>query len=1117
VAEVFAAALEHPSESRAAFLAGACAGNAALLTEVHSLLRSHGVAGEFLTPHIAPGPPLSPSLLAAIDRASPSIQFPPGAHLGNRYRVRSVLGSGGAGDVYEAWDEELSIPVALKTLRFGAAFGEGVLRQLKQEAMLARAVVHPNVCRVYDLSCHRDPPRDDVWFLTMEVLRGETLAERLRSTGRMMPEAAWPLVEQMAAGLDAAHQAGIAHLDFKSGNVMLAGEPGREQAVITDFGLARTVLSMEELPPAPGQERPQPAPIVGTPAYMAPEQVQGEAAGPAADIYALGVVLYEIVTGALPFTGETPLEMAERRLAADAPSPRAIAPDLDERWEVAIRRCLEREPRRRFARASDVARALAGRVSVPAETAADSPPLVHSLPAERDRFVGRDRELPALAGIIAGGARVVTLLGAGGMGKTRLAVRYGWQSLSDWPGGVWFCDLTAARDENGIVSTAGKSLNVPLGTGSPVEQLGHVIRARGRCLVILDNAEQVARQVATMVRQWAERAPHAVFLVTSRERLGADHESVLDLEPMSLEAGLNLFIERAKWLRPGLELGAAEMRSAEEVVRLVEGIPLAIELAAARIRVMSPEQLVAGMRRRFSLLTGGRNERHATLVAAIDGSWELLDPWEQAALAQCSVFEGGFTLAAAESVLELGARPDAPAPIDVIQSLLNKSLLRSWTTIPPRGGPLAPRFGMFASIQEYARAKLAAEGAIPGGESGATAMRAAEERHGRWCSRFGDDEAIAALDRNGGTGRRFALGHEIDNLAAAARRAIARADGATATASYRASWEALSSRGPYRKAVELGREILAVPLADAERGLVLITLAQSEKDSGQTREARDHFAQAVELLRAAGHRRGEGIALGGLAGLDCEQGRLEEARRRFEAALSIHRELGDDLRESVVLANLGTWHRIQGRMDEARAYFEAALERRRRAGNRRGEGLVLANLGNLHYGQGRIEAARRHYDAALVLFREVGDRRGEGDVIANLGNLACDEGRLEDALAHYRAGLAIYREVGHRRSEGMALANLGYVHEKQGALDPAVVDLEASLGILREVGDRNTECFALGVLATTHRREGRIDAARACLETLAAIHQVLGNAREEAAAREELAGLPQPAPPRSTR
>src|SRR5262249_1681982 len=200
--------------------------------------------------------------------------------------IQALLGRGGMGEVYEARDEELEITVALKTLRVSNV-DQGVLERLRREGLLARAVWHSNVCRVYDLGSHGEG-NERIWFLTRERLNGTTLADRLRARGRLSSDQARRLAEQMAAGLGAAHAAGVAHRDFKPANVLLVERDGDEHAVVTDFGTARAIA---ELNPH-GRD----GAVIGTPAYMAPEQIRGEEAGPAADVYALGVVLYEMVT-----------------------------------------------------------------------------------------------------------------------------------------------------------------------------------------------------------------------------------------------------------------------------------------------------------------------------------------------------------------------------------------------------------------------------------------------------------------------------------------------------------------------------------------------------------------------------------------------------------------------------------------------------------------------------------------------------------------------------------------------------------------------------------------------------------------------------------------------------
>jgi serine/threonine protein kinase len=280
--------------------------------------------------------------------------FSAGDLLAGRFRIVRFIAQGGMGEVYEAEDLELSGQVALKTIRSEIAEEVGSVDRFKREVHIARQVTHPNVCRIYDVFRH-----GGTTFLTMEFLQGETLADRLSRQRRFSTAEAMPIVSQVAAGLAAAHRAGVIHRDFKSANVMLmpdAPEEGGARAVVTDFGLARRSRSEDGLSAAATMTQG----AAGTPAYMAPEQVEGGEITPAADIYALGVVLYEMVTGDRPFTGDTPLSIAVKRLKEAPSSPRSHVPDLDPKWEKTILRCLERDPRNRFASAADVPRALAG-------------------------------------------------------------------------------------------------------------------------------------------------------------------------------------------------------------------------------------------------------------------------------------------------------------------------------------------------------------------------------------------------------------------------------------------------------------------------------------------------------------------------------------------------------------------------------------------------------------------------------------------------------------------------------------------------------------------------------------------------------------------------------------
>jgi predicted ATPase/class 3 adenylate cyclase/Tfp pilus assembly protein PilF len=714
----------------------------------------------------------------------------------------------------------------------------------------------------------------------------------------------------------------------------------------------------------------------------------------------------------------------------------------------------------------------------------------HNLPAERDAFVGRTVELRTLAARLDAGIRQLTVLGPAGTGKTRFIRRYGLAWLGDWPGGVYFCDLSEARSLDGIYFAVAVALAVPLGKDDPGVQLGHAVAGRGRCLVILDNFEQVLTHASATLGRWLDRAADAAFVVTSRERLHLPGEEIFPIEPLPLEnEAIDLFAARARAQRPEFVLGDANRAAVGEVVRLLDGLPLAIELAAARVRMLSPIQLVERMRDRFRLLAGARGAaaRQATLRAAIDWSWDLLTPGEQAALAQCSVFEGGFTLEAAEEVLDLSSWPDASPVLDAVQALVDKSLLRTW--IPAEQGRYdleEPYFGMYLSIHEYAAEKLKARGR--------EAKGAAEERHGRYFACFGTEEALDALFRHGGVRRRRALALELDNLVAACRRAVQRGDGDAAVAAYRAAWEVLELQGPFALGAVLGVQVLALDGMPASlRCAARVTQALASQRGGRMEEAGTWLQQALTLARETRDRRREGSVLFNLGYLHREQGRMKEAREHLEAALAIHRDMGDRRAEGTELCALGIVHFDEGRMEEARGHLEAALVVAREVGNRSIEGSVLGNLGVLHYEHGRIAEARAHYQQALAIIRDVGNRSAEGLVLGNLGNLNNDQGRVEEARVHYEAALAIFQEVGNRRFEGFARGNLGNLHFEQGRVEEARGHLEAALAIAREVGDRRDEGIVLGILGLVHRDQGEVEKARAHYQQALAIHRQVGN------------------------
>jgi serine/threonine protein kinase len=343
----FHAAREAKPSARAALLDELCGTDAELRAEVEQLLGAGQV----------PSTPLDRKPIVLID--SEQEQTPPtlqaGMLLCGRFEIVGLIGQGGMGSVYEALDRSLGARVALKTVLPRASTDAHARRRFYREIDLARQVTHPNVCRIFDLFEHRDESGEEIAFVTMEFLRGETLSDRLRRERVSIPEAL-EIARQVAAALDAAHASGIVHRDLKPANVILTQGNGSSRVVVTDFGLAlRTgVVASGARVTGSGQ-------LFGTPAYMAPEQLLDGEISSATDVYAFGLLLYEMITGSAPFLSDSPMSAAMKRLQGTVPWK--LAPNIDQSWEHTILRCLERDPRDRFQSASQVMESLQGGAS----------------------------------------------------------------------------------------------------------------------------------------------------------------------------------------------------------------------------------------------------------------------------------------------------------------------------------------------------------------------------------------------------------------------------------------------------------------------------------------------------------------------------------------------------------------------------------------------------------------------------------------------------------------------------------------------------------------------------------------------------------------------------------
>ncbi len=683
----------------------------------------------------------------------------------------------------------------------------------------------------------------------------------------------------------------------------------------------------------------------------------------------------------------------------------------------------------------------------------------HSLPAERDRFIGRDADLNAIAGLIDADARCITIVGPGGVGKTRLAQRFGWRWLGDFDGGVWYCDLAQSTTCDGLVSAVAQGLGLRLDASHPIQQIASVIQARGSCVVILDNFEQITRFARETLGMWLDAAEKARFIVTSRTVLGLPGEIVHRLNSMPPAEGADLLAERARAANSGLTdmtLGAKthdhtsrsfakDAETIASLVRLLDGNPLAIELAAARLRIMDLPTLLARMSQRFKVLAPGsaRIPRHATLRATLDWSWDLLSPPEKAALAQASMFEGGFDLAAFESVVAIEDFQDAPAPMDVLQSLVEQSLIQQLET---------RRFGLQISVQEYAAERLAKIG-------GSTdAADAAKRRHARY---------YAGLDEAQATAGRCA---EIDNLVTAVRRSIALDDEATASRALVNCWAVLKQCGPYRTGEMLAAAVRAMPtLSAASEARVNFVAGSALQDMGNFTAANACFDAGIAAAGRGDAAHEQARLLRARGELLLAERRLGAAETALDEALAAARAIDDDLLQCIALNALGTLAQSRDDPKAALARYREALRLAERVGHQRWAGALLGNIGIALYALDARDEAKSHYVRSLAIANEFGDQRWMGNMRCNLGLVLSHQGLHEEALVELEAAAKIARRLGHLRLECVVVWNLAITCSAQRRYAEATAHYIAARAIATKLGDARSEALLVKELEELER------------------------------------------------
>lgn len=655
----------------------------------------------------------------------------------------------------------------------------------------------------------------------------------------------------------------------------------------------------------------------------------------------------------------------------------------------------------------------------------------------RSAFFGRESELAEIEAHWAAGARIVSLLGAPGIGKTRLALHHlAERAPSD---AALFLDLSAARDARDVFSALARLLEVST-RGNDESAIVTALAQRGLVLLVLDECEGAAPAVAATLTRLHGAAAKTRFLVTSRERLGVPGERIVVLPPLSAADAVDLFVDRALRARPSFTTGQADAAHVLSIVRALDGVPLAIELAAARASVLDCATIHARLDDRFALLrsrdnVGPRASRHQTLRAAIDASWFLLAADEQRVLARCAVFRGAFDITAAEAVMEPCAVEGGRTALDVLQALVDKSLVVTHCEEIESGSRIV--FRLLESIREYAESRLAKDEA-----------EQAFQRHA---------EYHLAAGRNGVR----PVGEPVLELHAIHARGLARSSGAGRSLALRAS-AALEShyfaRGPLREYlllldqaidnVEHTRGSLEDHSLDLARGLCirgrvrrLVSVSGVEDDLDEAlRLARSHSDAALEaraLLDSAEALMGSHPTL---------------AQERFAEARALHRRLGAVDGECKALGGLGAVAVHLGDLPLATKCFEEGLACARGTPggpcDLRQEGLHLGNLGALHHMQGHLAEARIDYQAAFAVARRRGDDRVAAVQLGNLGLLLQEEGATGDARSHLEEGLSLAMRVGDLLRVGVLRGLLGLLAYEQNDLATARGHLQEAIRVL---------------------------------------------------------------------
>ncbi len=995
VDEMLQSALRVPADQQEDFLRKACAGDVALKAEVESLLSEHRKLGDFLEQ-----PPVTAATLSALETGTPSASLS-GQTIAH-YRVLHLLGIGGMGMVYEAEDIRLGRHVALKLLLETHARQDKSLMRFQQEARAISTLNHPHICTVHEIEEYKGKP-----VIVMELLEGETLMDRLRAGRVPLPQVRqWGM--EVADALEAAHAAGLIHRDIKPANVFITR---RGTIKVLDFGLAKLTVPGSDSASSDEESLTSMGVIPGTTAYMSPEQIRGEDLDGRTDVFSLGVVLYEMVTGKRPFSGKNSALTIDAVLNKQPVSPSQLNPELPPELEEIINRAIEKDRDQRCPSAAELRSALEGLVQG-SDSGAVNP--FHS-PAARSSVArpaagsgaprpGKEKRLAwfffaAVALLLAVGLGAFMAIklrrGAPAPGHENVKARRSIAVLG-------FRNLSGSSEQEWVSTALSEMLDTELASGNELRVVSGENVARMKLDLSLPATDSYAAETLAKIRRnlGADEVVVGSYLamgkggplrIDLRVQEANGGETIAAVSESGSETELADLVSRASSsLRQKLGIGVVPEDELHQAGSSLPGNPEAVRLYSeglAKLRAMD-----AKAARDLFVKAVAADPNHALSHSFLAHSLQSL----------------GY---------EAQAKAEASKAFDLSQNLPRRDRLLIEGSYREMQNDYPAAIEAYRTLWEF----------FPDDVDGGLRLASAQTTAGEGKDALMTVEQMRKLPEPANHDPRIDLADSI----------------------------ASESQGDFRRAQQAAADAAETASRQGSR----IFMAQAKEHEawdwdrlGQLDKAAAEFAQVRDLSQEMGNPMTAALAWNGIGVVFYDRGEFESALKAWEEGLAIARKVGAQQRVGAFTSNIGNIYYERGKMDEARRHYQEALDIDRAIGSPH-VASDLGSLGNVMDSMGDLAGAVRMQEQSLEGFRQSGNKRGEATTLINLADVLREQGQFAESTKRYEEGIAVAQQTGHRRDDGFAWFGMAEILRYQDRLGDARAKSEQAIALRKELGD----------------------------------------------------------------